>query len=76
MNHCIRKPTKCLGENKDADQLRSNCEADHHLCFRYTDSAIPLLLDPKFPVSNHLLCPVCVGPGQNSNCWFSHAQAH
>ena len=27
-------------ENKGADQLRSNCEADQRLCFRYTDSAI------------------------------------
>ena len=26
-----------------ADQLRSNCEADQHLCFRYKDSTIPLL---------------------------------
>ena len=32
-----------LGEHKDADQLRSNCEADQRLCFRYTDSTIPLL---------------------------------
>ena len=31
-------------KNKDADQLRSNCEADQRLCFRHTDSTIPLLL--------------------------------
>ena len=24
-------------------RFRSNCEADQHLCFRYTDSTIPLL---------------------------------
>ena len=35
-------------ENKDADQLRGdqlhgNHEADQRLCFRYTDSKIPLL---------------------------------
>ena len=41
---CMRKPTICLCENKGADQLRSNCEADQRLYFRYTDSAIPLLL--------------------------------
>ena len=29
-------------ENKDADQLRSNCAADQRLCFRYKDSTIPL----------------------------------
>ena len=39
----MRKPTICIGENKDADQLRSNCEADQRLCFRYMDSTIPLL---------------------------------
>ena len=30
-------------ENKGADQLRSNCAADQHLCFRYIDNTIPLL---------------------------------
>ena len=38
------KPTICQGEKKGADQLRSNCKADQRLCFRYTDSAIPILL--------------------------------
>ena len=37
------KPTICIGENKGADQLRSNCEADQRLCFRYSDSTVPLL---------------------------------
>ena len=40
----MRKTDFCLYENKGADQLRSNCEADQRLCFRYTDSTIPLLL--------------------------------
>ena len=39
----MRKPAFCICENKDADQLRSNCEADHRLCFRYISSTIPLL---------------------------------
>ena len=38
------KPTICIGENKDADQLRGNREADQRLCFRFSDSTIPLLL--------------------------------
>ena len=38
------KPTICIGENKDADQHRSNREADQRLCFRYSDSTIPVLL--------------------------------
>ena len=37
------KPDFCICENKDADQLSGNCEADQCLCFRYTDSTIPLL---------------------------------
>ena len=39
----MRKPTFCICENKDADQLHGNREADQPLCFRYTDSTIPLL---------------------------------
>ena len=42
-NHVVRKPAFCICENKDADQLRGNREADQRLCFRYTDSKIPLL---------------------------------
>ena len=37
------KPTICICENKGADQLRGNREADQHLCFRYTYSTLPLL---------------------------------
>ena len=44
MSLCMRKPTICIGENKDADQLRGDREADQRLCFRYSDSTIPLLL--------------------------------
>ena len=28
---CMGKPTICIGENKGADQLRSNCEADQRI---------------------------------------------
>ena len=47
MSRCMGKPTICIGENKVAEQLRSNCEADQRLCFRYTDSTIPLLSKSK-----------------------------
>ena len=30
----------CICENKDADQLRSNCAADQRLCFRNTDLSL------------------------------------
>ena len=46
----VRKPAFCICENKDADQLRGDREADQRLCFRYTDSTIPLL--PKSEISN------------------------
>ena len=68
------KPTICIGENKDADQLRGNREADQHLCFRYSDSTIPLLLQ----AASSFLClyrPVCVGPVRKPHCWFSHEAA-
>ena len=73
------KPTICIGENEGADQLRSNCEADQRLGFRYTDSTFTLLSKSDIPASSYFLrlySPVCVGPGPNQNCWFSHAQAH
>ena len=62
----MRKPTICIGENKDADQLRGNREADQRLCFRYKDSTIPLLLKYEiscfWPASVTIqagLCPTC-----------------
>ena len=61
MCRVVRKPTFCRCENKDADQLCGNCEADQRLCFRYLDSTIPLL--PKNKVSNLELSPVAVQPG-------------
>ena len=61
MSLCVRKPTICLCENKDADQLRGNREADQRLCFRYTDSTVPLLLKSK--ISSLLPSSVLVQPG-------------
>ena len=43
MSRVVRKPAFCICENKDADQLRGNREADQRLCFRYSDCTIPLL---------------------------------
>ena len=40
----MRRPAFCICENKDADQLRGNREADQRLCFRYLDSTIPLAI--------------------------------
>ena len=63
----MRKPAFCIWENKDADQLRGNREADQCLCFCYMDSTIPLFLNLKIQASSHLLLlhsPVCVRPGR------------
>ena len=57
----MRKPTFCICENKDADQLRGNREADQRLCFRYIDSTIPLL--SKSEISSLLPSSVAVQPG-------------
>ena len=57
----MRKPTYCICENKDADQLRGNREADQHLSFCYTDSTIPLL--PKSGISSLYPSSVAVQPG-------------
>ena len=53
----MRKLDFCLFENKDADQLCSNCTADQRFFFRYTDSMITTLVKSKissfkpFPVT-------------------------
>ena len=57
----MRKPTICICENKDADQLRDNREADQRICFHHMDSTIPLLLISK--VSSFWLYAVTVQPG-------------
>ena len=46
----MRNPAFGICENKDADQLRGNSEADQPLCLRHMDSAIPLL--PKSEISS------------------------
>ena len=58
----MRKPDFRICENKDADQLRGNREADQRLCFRYTDSTIPLL--PK----SEILGPLAIFYG--CAAWF------
>ena len=60
------KPTICIGKNKDADQLRGNREADQRLCFRYSDSTIPLLL--RSEISSFLLFSVLVQPSLCRTC--------
>ena len=68
----MRRLAFCICENKVADQLHSNCEADQRLCGRHIDSTI----HPKFQASNHLLLlysPFCFG---NPEDRFSGDVAH
>ena len=58
----MRKLAFCICENKDADQLRGNREADQRLCFRCTDSTIPRL--PKSEISSLYPSSVAVQPGR------------
>ena len=57
----MRKPTFYICENKDADQLRDDREADQRLSFRYIDSTIPLL--SKSEISSLKPSSVAVQPG-------------
>ena len=62
----MRKPAICICENKDADQLHSNCKADQRLCFRHRDTPLPLISKVSsfqlYAVTAYSL--VCVGPGR------------
>ena len=61
MSLVVRKPVFRICENKDADQLRGNREANQRLCFRYTDSTISLL--PKSDIPSLQPSSVAVQPG-------------
>ena len=52
ISRCMGNPTNCIGENREADQ---------RLCFRYTNSAIPLRL--KSEISSFLPSSVTVQSG-------------
>ena len=60
MSLVMRKTAFCICENKDADQLHGNREADQRLCFRYTDSTIPFLSKSEIykPLAIFCDCPV------------------
>ena len=64
----MTKQTLHLGENKDANQLHGNREADQHLCFHYRDGAFLLL---KSKLSSIEPSSVSAQTG-----WFSRAKAH
>ena len=63
----VRKSAFCISENKDTDQLRSNCAADQRLVFATRIVQSLYFLYTKFQASSHLLwlySLVCVGPSR------------
>ena len=78
MSRIMRKPTFCICENKHADQLLGNREADQRLCFRYIDSIIPLFSKSEIPSlkpSSVVVQPGLCRTGRKPECWFSHEAA-
>ena len=76
----MRKPTICICENKDADQLRNpqSCQISAFV-FPTRIVLFLLYLNPKFRASSSCLCLyrlVCVGPVRKPHGWFSHEAAH
>ena len=82
MSLVVRKTAFCICEN-NADKLHGNREADQCLCFRYTDSTIPLLSKSEMPSLDRYLTVFCgctarfvsdlVGKPEDR---FSHNKAH
>ena len=79
LSRIMRKPTICI------------CETETQISFAVTTKLISAFvfatrivqylyyLNPKFQASSHhqwLYSLVCVRPGQNPHCWFSHVAAH
>ena len=85
MSHHTRKPTICICESKDADQLWSYCTADQRLCFHYSVQSL-FFLNPKFQASSPFLrqvglCWTCLETillvfsycgSYNCIAWFAH----
>ena len=75
MSRLMRKPTICIGENKDADAATAKLISAFILA---TWKVQFLFLSPKFQASSRLLCfynPLCVRPVRKPHCWFSHEAA-
>ena len=72
------KPTICIGENKDADQLCGSREMISAFVFATRIVQFLFYLNPKFQASSSFLClyrSVCVRPVRKPHCQFSHEAA-
>ena len=54
MSRVMRKPTFCICENKDPDQLRGTHEADSAVLVFATWIVQYLFVNPKFQVSTYI----------------------
>ena len=73
MNCCIQKPKQCIGKHKGA----VTAQLISILVFATKIVQCIFLFYPKFQASSLLLSRlVCVRPGENPDCWFSHEKAH
>ena len=76
MSRVMRKPAFYICENKDADQLRSNCEVDQRLCFRYMDSAIKIRNFKPLAIFCDCTARFAWDLVENPEYRFSHNEAH
>ena len=76
----VRKPTICICENKDADQLRGNREADQRLCFpllgSYNTSSSLIQNFKPLAISSSCTAWFVSDLVRIPNCWFFHAGSH
>ena len=73
------KTTICIGENKDADQLRGTAKLISAFVFATRIVQFLFYLNPKFQASSSFLCfysSVCARPVRKTHCWFSNEVAH
>ena len=73
------KPTICIGENKGQISFVVGVKLISAFVFSAQIVQSSFFLNPKFQASSLLLQLyrlVCVRPGRNPNCWFSHTQTH
>ena len=79
MSPVMRKLAFCICENKDADQLRSNCAADQRLVFATWIVQSLNFLNPKFQASSIFCCCTALFVWDlvgNLEDRFSHNEAH
>ena len=66
----------CIYENKDADQLRGNREADQRLCFCYIAETIPLRPTKPLAIFCNCTARFVLDQVRDPEDRFSHNEAH